>query len=196
MGRFKWKDLNGDKKIDNNDKSIIGDPNPKWVFGFNLATEYKGFDLSIFLQGTQGNKIFNYTRYFTDFFGFNGNRSQRMLYESWTPTRTNAKLPLLNVDDTYSYAPSSYYVEDGSYIRCKSLQIGYKVPASVVNRFKIDNIRVYVQAQNLFTITKYGELDPEIGTRSGGNAPDPYFGIDGGNYPSSRVLSVGVNVSF
>lgn len=196
LGRFKWKDLNGDKKIDNNDKSIIGDPNPKWVFGFNLSVEHKGFDLSMFLQGTQGNKIFNYTRYFTDFFGFNGNRSQRMLYESWTPTRTNAKLPLLNVDDTYSYAPSSYYVEDGSYIRCKSLQIGYRIPASVLSKFKIDNIRLYVQGQNLFTITKYGGLDPELGTRSGGNAPDPYFGIDGGNYPSSRVLSVGVNVSF
>lgn len=196
VGRFKWKDINGDKKIDDNDKGVIGNPNAKFVFGINLNVEYKGVDLTMFLQGTQGNKIFNYTRYFTDFFGFSGNRSERMLYDSWTPTRTNAKLPLLNINDTYSYLPSSYYVEDGSYIRCKVLQLGYKVPVSLLKRVKIENARFYVQAQNLFTITKYGGLDPELGTRSGGNAPDAYSGIDGGNYPNSRVVSIGVNLGF
>ena len=196
VGRFKWKDINGDKKIDDNDKGAIGNPNPKMIFGLNLSVDYKGFDLSMFLQGSQGNKIFNYTRYFTDFFGFNGNRSKRMLYESWTPTRTNAKLPLLNIDDNYSFSPSSYYVEDGSYLRCKVLQIGYKLPASILRKVKIDNARFYVQAQNLFTITNYGGLDPELGTRSGGNAPDPYSGIDGGNYPSSKIMTVGVSLTF
>ncbi len=196
IGRFKWKDINGDKKIDDNDKGAIGDPNPKYTFGLNLAAAYKGFDISMFIQGVQGNKIFNYTRYFTDFFGFNGNRSQRMLYDSWTPTHTNAKLPKLDITDNYSYVPSSYYVEDGSYIRCKSLQLGYKFPADLLKRYKITNLRLYVQAQNLFTITNYGGLDPAMGTRSGGNAPDPYFGIDGGSYPNSRLLSVGLNLGF
>jgi TonB-dependent starch-binding outer membrane protein SusC len=196
VGAFRWKDINGDKKIDDLDKGPIGDPNPKFIFGLNLTAAYKGFDFSMFLTGSQGNKIFNYTRYFTDFFGFNGNRSQRMLYDSWTPTRTNAKLPQLNVNDNSSFAPSTYYVEDGSYLRCKVLQLGYKVPSSVLKRFKIDNLRVYVQGQNLFTITNYGGLDPALGTRSGGNAPDPYFGIDGGNYPVSRILSAGLSLSF
>jgi TonB-linked SusC/RagA family outer membrane protein len=196
IGRFRWKDINGDKKIDDNDKGAIGDPNPNLVFGINLAAAYKGFDLSMFMTGTQGNQIFNYTRYFTDFFGFNGNRSERMLYESWTPSRTNAKLPQLDITDNESFKPSSYYVEDGSYLRCKVLQIGYKVPADVLKRFKIDNLRLYAQAQNLFTITKYGGLDPAIGTRNSGNSPDQYAGIDGGNYPSSRIMTVGLNVIF
>jgi TonB-dependent starch-binding outer membrane protein SusC len=196
VGGFRWKDINGDKKIDDQDKGALGDPNPKLVFGINLTANYKGVDISMFLTGTQGNKIFNYTRYFTDFFGFNGNRSQRMLYESWTPTRTEAKLPQLNVNDDYSYRPSSYYVEDGSYLRCKVLQIGYKVPVDMIKRFKIDNLRFYVQAQNLFTITNYGGLDPALGTRNGGNDPNPYSGIDGGNYPSSRLISAGLSLGF
>lgn len=196
VGRFRWKDINGDKKIDDNDKGVIGDPNPKLVYGINLTVGYKGFDLSMFLQGTQGNQIFNYTRYFTDFFGFSGNRSKRMLYESWTPSRTNAKLPLLDINDNFSQSPSSYYVENGSYLRCKVLQLGYKVPSEILDRYKISNVRLYVQAQNLFTITKYGGLDPALGNRSNGNAPDPYFGVDSGNYPSSKVVSVGLNVSF
>jgi TonB-dependent starch-binding outer membrane protein SusC len=196
VGAFRWKDMNGDKKIDDLDKGAIGNPNPKFIFGLNLTAAYKGFDFSMFLNGSQGNEIFNYTRYFTDFFGFNGNRSQRMLDESWTPTRTNAKLPQLNVNDNSSFAPSTYYVEDGSYLRCRVLQIGYKIPVSTLKRFKIDNLRVYLQGQNLFTITNYGGLDPALGTRSGGNAPDPYFGIDGGNYPSSKVLSAGLTLTF
>jgi TonB-dependent starch-binding outer membrane protein SusC len=196
VGGFRWKDINQDKKIDDKDKGAIGDPNPRLVFGINLTAAYKGFDFSMFLTGTQGNKIFNYTRYFTDFYGYNGNRSQRMLYESWTPTRPNAKLPQLNVSDNESYKPSSYYVEDGSYIRCKALQIGYKVPVNLLRRFNIDNLRFYAQAQNLFTITKYGGLDPSLGTRSGGNDPNPYAGVDGGNYPNSKLISVGLNLGF
>jgi len=196
IGRFKWKDVNGDKKIDDQDKGVIGDPNPDFVFGINLAVNYKNFDLSMFLQGTAGNDIFDYTRYFTDFHGFNGNRSKRMLYDSWTPTRTNAKLPMLDVTDNYSLVPSSYYVVDGSYLRCRVLQLGYKLPATFLHKYKMSNLRLYVQAQNLFTITSYEGLDPALGTRSGGNAPDAYFGIDGGNYPVSRVFTFGLNLAF
>lgn len=195
-GSFRWKDINGDKKIDENDKGVLGDPNAALVFGINLSLEYKGLDFSMFLQGTQGNEIFNYSRYFTDFNGFNGNRSKRMLYESWSPTNPNAKLPMLTIDEKYSFSPSSYYVEDGSYMRCKVLQIGYKLPASILKKVKIDNARFYVQAQNLFTITKYGGLDPELGNRTSGNAPDPYSGIDYGNYPSSKIMTVGVSLTF
>ena len=196
LGAFRWKDINGDKKIDDQDKGVIGDPNPKFIFGLNLSAAYKGFDFSMFFTGSQGNKIFNYTRYFTDFFGFNGNRSNRMLYDSWSPSNTNAKLPLININDKESFKPSDYYVEDGSYLRCKVLQMGYKIPASALKRFKIDNLRVYLQGQNLFTITNYGGLDPALGTRSSGNAPDPYFGIDGGNYPVSRIITAGLTLVF
>jgi hypothetical protein len=196
IGRFKWKDVNGDKKIDDLDKGVIGDPNPDLIFGFNFNVAYKNFDFSMFLNGTLGNEIFNYTRYFTDFFGFSGNRSKRMLYDSWTPTHTDAKLPLLDITDNYSFVPSSYYVEDGSYLRCRVLQIGYNLPASLLSKAKIDHLRIYVQGQNLFTITNYGGLDPAMGTRDGTNATEVFSNVDYGNYPTAKVLMVGLNLSF
>ena len=196
IGRFRWKDVNGDKKIDDLDKGVIGDPNPDVIFGFNFNVAYKNFDFSMFLNGTLGNEIFNYTRYFTDFFGFSGNRSKRMLYDSWTPTHTDAKLPLLDITDNYSFQPSSYYVEDGSYLRCRVLQIGYRLPASLLSKAKIDNARIYIQGQNLFTITNYRGLDYAMGTRDGTNAPEDFSNVDYGNYPTARVLLVGLNLSF
>ncbi len=194
VGRFRWKDINGDKKIDNDDKGIIGKPSPDLVMGFNLGLSYKSFDFSMFLQGTLGNDVFNYVKYFTDFYGFSGNRSNRMLYQSWTPTRTDAILPMLDVTDNYSFAPSTYYVEDGSYLRAKVLQLGYKLPASLLSKAKIDGVRIYLQAQNLFTITDYQGLDPAMGTRN--NATEQWTGIDYGNYPNARVLMFGLNLSF
>ena len=194
VGRFRWKDLNGDKKIDNNDKGIIGDPNPDLVFGLNLGVSYKSFDFTMFLQGTQGNDIFNYTKYFTDFYGFSGNRSNRMLYQSWKPDRTNAILPKLDVNDNYSFQPSTYYIEDGSYIRAKVVQLGYRLPSSLLSRVKIDNARIYIQGQNLFTITNYQGLDPTLGTRN--NATEQWTGLDYGNYPTARVIMLGLNLSF
>jgi len=201
IGRFRWKDVNGDKKIDDNDKGIIGDPNPDLIFGLNLGLSYKSFDFSLFLQGTQGNDIFNYTKYFTDFYGFSGNRSNRMLYESWTPTRTNAILPKLDINDQFSYQPNSYYVEDGSYIRAKVVQLGYRLPASLLSKAKITSARIYIQGQNLFTITNYQGLDPALGSRGSGNdtgraQTEQWTNIDYGNYPVARVLMIGLNLSF
>ena len=193
IGRFKWADLNGDGVIDNNDKSAIGDPNPKLVFGINLGLSYKSFDFTVFLQGTTGNKNFNYTKYFTDFNGFTGTRTKRMLYDSWTPQNPNAKLPQLNNLDGTSFLPSTYYVEDASYLRARTVQLGYKLPTSLLSKVKIDNARIYIQAQNLFTITKYLGPDPAMGTRN--NATEQWTGLDYGNYPAARIFMVGLNVS-
>ena len=194
IGRFRWKDINGDKVIDNNDKGIIGNPNPDLVFGINLGLSFKNFDFTMFLQGSKGNDAFNYVKYFTDFYGFSGNRSNRMLYQSWTPSRTDAILPKLDITDNYSYQPSTYYIEDASYLRAKVVQLGYRLPSSLLSRVKIDNARVYVQGQNLFTITDYQGIDPTMGTRN--NATEQWTGIDYGNYPTARVLMVGLNLSF
>jgi hypothetical protein len=98
-----------------------------------------------------------------------------MLYESWTPTRTNAILPLLDISDNYSFQPSSYYVENASYMRAKVVQLGYRLPAKLLSKAKIDNARIYVQGQNLFTITKYQGLDPALGTRN--NATELWTGL-------------------
>jgi len=194
IGRFRWKDINGDKKIDGDDKSIIGDPNPDLVFGFNFNLAYKGFDFNMFLQGTVGNENFNYVKYFTDFYGFSGNRSTRMLYQSWKPDRTDAILPMLDINDNYSFQPSTYYVEDASYLRAKVIQLGYRLPASILSKFKIENARIYLQGQNLFTITSYQGLDPALGTRN--NATEQWTGIDFGNYPAARTILFGLNLSF
>ncbi len=194
VGRFRWRDINGDKKIDNNDKGIIGDPNPDLIFGFNVNLAYKSFDFSMFFQGTVGNDAFNYTKYFTDFYGFSGNRSNRMLYESWTPTRPDAILPMLDVNDNYSFQPSTSYVEDASYLRAQVVQLGYRLPTRLLSKHKIDNVRIYLQGQNLFTITDYQGLDPAMGTRN--NATELWTGIDYGNYPNARVILFGLNMSF
>lgn len=194
VGRFRWKDINGDKVINDNDKGVIGNPNPDVVLGFNLGISYKSFDFTMFLQGTLGNDAFNYTKYFTDFYGFSGNRSNRMLYQSWKPDRTDAILPILDITDNYSYLPSTYYIEDASYIRARVIQLGYKLPSRIMSKAKIDNARIYLQAQNLFTITSYQGLDPAMGTRN--NATEQWIGIDYGNYPNARVLMIGLNLSF
>lgn len=202
VGRFRWKDINGDKVIDNNDKGIIGNPNPNLVYGVNLGLTYKGFEFTMFVQGSLGNKNFNYTKYFTDFFGFNGNRSNRMLYQSWTPTRTDAILPKLDITDNYSFQPSTYYVESASYLRAKVVQLGYTIPAGLLSRLKIESARVYIQGQNLFTITNYQGLDPTLGSRgSGGRGTEnpqteQWIGLDYGNYPTARVFMIGLNLSF
>ena len=194
VGRFRWKDINGDKKIDNEDKGIIGDPNPDVIFGFSFNLAFKGFDFNMFFQGTVGNEAFNYTKYFTDFYGFSGNRSNRMLYQSWTPTRTDAILPMLDITDNYSFQPSTYYVEDASYLRAKVIQLGYTFKSSILSKANIENARIYIQGQNLFTITSYQGLDPAMGTRN--NATEQWTGIDYGNYPAARVIMFGLNMSF
>lgn len=193
IGKFKWKDLNGDGKIDNNDKSVIGNPNPDLVFGINLGLNYKDFDFTVFLQGTVGNQNFNYTKYFTDFNGFTGHRSKRMLYDSWTPENRNAKLPQLNALDGSSFLPSNYYIENASYLRARTVQLGYRLPKKLLSKARIDNARLYIQGQNLFTITKYSGLDPALGTRN--NATEQWSGVDFGNYPTSRVIMIGLNIS-
>ncbi len=201
-GRFKFADINGDGKIDASDRTFIGDPNPDFTYGVNLSASYKGFDFSMFLYGSHGNDIINYTKYWTDFYpSFQGTKSKDLLYNSWTPQNTNAKLPINETGSNFSnnVYPNSYYLENGSYLRCKSLIIGYTIPAAILKRVGVDKFRVYVQAANLFTITKYSGLDPEIAGPVDGNTGQPSnsnFGIDQANYPNIRTFIAGINLSF
>ena len=148
----------------------------------------------MFLYGSHGNDVFNYVRYWTDFYSsFAGVKSKDLLYNSWSPQNPNAKTPIAEPLSTFSTnaVVNSYYIEDGSYLRCKSLMIGYVIPGKIMNKIGVNSFRVYLQAANLFTITKYTGLDPEL---SGSNTA---FGIDFGNYPNNQKnFNVGVNVSF
>ena len=180
-GHFKFRDINSDKKINDDDRTFIGNPHPKFSYGYNLNLNYKNFDMGIFLQGVSGNKIFNYWRVNSVFPGATGEGSD----DTWSPTNTGAKLPIWNSTTSDDIKPSSFFVEDGSYLRLKSLQFGYTLPATKA----FSKMRFYIQGFNLATFTKYTGIDPEI---SIGNATN--YGVDfGGNYPISRKIVFGIN---
>ena len=180
-GHFKFRDINSDKKINDDDRTFIGNPHPKFSYGYNLNLNYKNFDMGIFLQGVSGNKIFNYWRVNSVFPGATGEGSD----DTWSPTNTGAKLPIWNSTTSDDIKPSSFFVEDGSYLRLKSLQFGYTFHATKA----FSKMRFYIQGFNLATFTKYTGIDPEI---SIGNATN--YGVDfGGNYPISRKIVFGIN---
>lgn len=193
-GRFKYRDINADGKITDADRTHFGNPNPKYTLGLNLSVSYKNWDFSTFMYASVGNDVINYVRYWTDFYpSFQGVKSLDALNKSWLPTRTNTTVPIAENDASFStnQVPNSYYKEDGSYLRCKSMILGYNMPATMSKKWGIEKLRFFVQAANLFTITKYTGLDPEL---SGSNAA---FGIDYGNYPNNqRNFNFGVNVTF
>ncbi len=196
VGRFKFNNVNGDSVIDNNDQTFIGSPIPDFTYGLNVNVAYKNFDLSLFFQGVQGNDIFNYNRFFTDFYGLSYSYGPRML-DSWTPENTDAVLPQLNPNTSaYESQPSSYYLEDGSYFRAKNVQLGYSLPTSLLDRVGINRLRVYVQSQNLFTVTKYSGMDPEVNLAVYGDGADRDIGVDRAIYPIPRSFLVGLQVSF
>ncbi|MEN9570448.1 MAG: hypothetical protein RL172_1679, partial [Bacteroidota bacterium] len=196
-GRFKYADMNGDNKIDANDRTIIGNPNADFTYGINLGLDYKGFDLAAFFYGASGKEAFNYTKWWTDFSGgFPGGRSKRALYESWLPdgSRPNATVPIQETGyNAFSSGGvvNSYYVENASYFRLRNLQIGYTLPIAISSKIKIAKARIYVQGTNLFTVTKYSGLDPEIMTKD-----DRSAGIDSGIYPTVKQFLVGANITF
>ncbi|MDB4889653.1 MAG: TonB-dependent outer membrane protein SusC/RagA [Gemmatimonadetes bacterium] len=197
-GRIKFADTNGDKVINDKDRVIIGNPHPKFTGGLDLGYRRGNWDLNGTFFGSYGNKIFESQKDFYVFQDFFTNVRSDLLANSWTPTNLNAKYPKLDNSDTYSKAISSYYVEDGSYTRLRNLQLGYTLPQSMSRYFS--NTRVYVQGENLFTITGYPGLDPSLPklntTSSLGDNRDQAMGIDSGVYPSSRTISIGFTTSF
>lgn len=195
VGKYKYRDLDGDNVITDNDRTFIGNPHPDFTYGINLNFGYKGFDLSAFFQGVQGNDVLNMVKRWVDFNNQAGNRSLRMLNDSWTPDNPNAVLPILDANDSRSQQPSSYFIEDGSYLRLKNLTLGYTLPTALLNTIGLDHVRVYVQGQNLFTITNYSGIDPEI-TSVGSTPGSTTLGVDQGNYPMARMYQIGLSVGF
>ena len=194
VGRFRYADTNGDNQVTSEDRTFLGDPNPDFTYGLNIELLYKNWDLSMFLYGSQGNDIWNQVKWWTDFYSsFIGAKSNTALYDSWTPTNMNASAPIQETTGSFSIAdvPNSYFVENGSYLRAKQIQIGYSLPIDMLQRVSISKLRVYAQLVNAFTITGYSGIDPEI---AGGGAVNT--GIDEGAYPNQRQLLLGVNVAF
>lgn len=191
-GRMIFADVNGDGTVNDEDRTKIGSPHPDFTYGFNASLAYKGFDAQIFFTGSQGNDVYNYGKVFTDFGLFvNGNRSDRVL-DAWTPSNTNTNVPALSLSyPTEEASSNTYFVEDGSYLKLKNLQIGYTLPSSASDRIGAESVRLYIQGTNLFTITDYEGFDPEVVAYD-----NLSMGIDRRIYPISQVFSLGANIKF
>ena len=197
-GDFIFKDLNGDGVIDAEDRTFIGSPHADLTYGINFSAAYKAFDFTLFFQGSQGNDIYDLSRYYNDFFNLaNYNKHGRIL-NAWTPQNTNTDLARVSLNDlNNNIRPSSYYVQDGSYFRLKTFQIGYSFPENITQKIKASRFRVYFEAYNLFTITNYDGLDPEIGLQSyTSDDRNLDIGVDRGIYPSSQTFTFGMNINF
>ncbi|MEY3009784.1 MAG: hypothetical protein RLZZ314_426 [Bacteroidota bacterium] len=181
-------DQNNDGVIDNKDKVIIGNPHPDFTYGFNASTTWKNWDATLFLQGSYGNDVYN------GMFRYDLASTNRPVsaLERWTgPGTSNDQPRVTHADLNFNNRVSDRFIEDGSYFRIKSLQVGYTLPSAALDRVGIGKFRVYASANNLFTFTDYSGLDPEIGTRG-----TLEIGIDRGFYPSPRIYNVGLNVTF
>lgn len=196
IGRWKYKDVDGNGIINDRDRTYIGNPHPKFEYSLNTRLYYKNFDFSLFIQGTYGNDICfaskggkNGLDFWSDYF----NKSTRIL-DTWTDNNKDAKLPEINVLNPNDEAGkvSTYLIEDGSYLRFKFLELGYTLPSKLLSKGAVESCRVYVNAENFWTITNYNNIDPEVK-----NSNDISIGVDyAESMPLSRVFSIGLSVSF
>ena len=195
-----FADVNGDGVVNASDRVNIGNPQPKFFGGLNFDASYKAWDFNLYFYGVYGNKILNYIESDLETFQKRGsegveNVSVNYFQHHWTPSNPSNRYAraLANDDNTLNSVPSSVWVENGSYVKLKNFTVGYTLPADLSNRLSLTRVRIYLSSQNLFTITKYTGLDPEIGIQ-GGNATQN--GVDNGTYPSSRFFTFGLNVTF
>ena len=187
-GDVRFVDVNGDGELDENDRTMIGSPIPDWTLGINASVEYFNFDLSFLWTGAFGHEVFNGSqrqdlRY--------TNRTTEIL-DRWTGEGTSDEIPRYTwADDNNNYRISDLYIENGSYMRLKNLQLGYTLPKTVLTRISAVTWRFYVSVENLVTITGYSGADPEIGARSSFD-----IGIDRGIYPQARTFRFGTTITF
>ncbi len=188
VGHFKYRDLNGDGKITlDKDRTYIGDPHPKFTGGLNIDLGYANFDLNIFFYGSYGNDMINYVSRWIDYGQFVGGLSKDALFSTWSTTNTGAKLPMLD-GAAHSQEASTAFIEDGSFLRMKNLRLGYTVPQNVLDKVKLKSVRLYLQATNLFTVTKYKGLDPEL------DSSGMTMGVDQGSWPTPRQITFGLTL--
>ncbi|RAJ97471.1 TonB-linked SusC/RagA family outer membrane protein [Larkinella arboricola] len=190
-GDRRYLDLNGDKKIDDNDRAIIGRAQPKFIGGISNTFAYKGFELTAFFQGVYGNDILNANRFELEYLNGTTNQDRDML-NRWTPTNTNTDIPRASTVRPANRI-STRQIEDGSYLRLKNLQLAYNLPNPVLQSLKIQSVRLYVTAQNFLTWTSYSGFDPEV-NRFGQDSRSQ--GFDYASYPAAKTLLFGLNVGF
>ena len=210
IGDYIFEDRDGNGVIDNNDKTFIGNPEPKFTWGFGNTFSYKGFDLSFQFSGSYGNKVMNYGRRFLEITGSTANQLTTVLdyaritkidpngpddFRNYRVTNPGTMMPRLSTESGVNgnFRVSDAYVEDGSYIRLQNVALSYTLPRTWLKSTFLSNVKVYCNVQNLFTITKYDGFDPEVGSLRGTALLN---GVDYSRYPSPRIYTVGLNVQF
>ena len=194
VGRLIFRDIDGNGVVDDADRCIIGDPNPDLALGLNLDLNYKDFTLSAFFSGEFGFDIYNTTRRQLEFMHYGGGSSTNHgvdILDAWSPTNTGSSIPALTmVDNNNETRMSNYFVEDGSYLKLKYLKLGYQLPKTIAEKIYASSISAFCQVENIFTITGYKGLDPEV--MLGGYGAR----VDSGLYPRARTFTLGVNLTF
>ena len=192
-GDIKYKDVNNNGIFDTGDRQVIGSGQPDFIFGFTNNLAWKRFDLNIFFQGSVGNEIYNATR--IDLEGMFDSKNQSIdVLRRWTPTNTITDIPrAVGGGNVNNVRNSTRFIEDGTYVRLKSLTLSYRLIENAPETKAIRNLRLYVTGQNLLTFTSYTGYDPEVNAY-GNSATE--LGIDYGTYPQARTVIFGVNVDF
>ncbi len=186
-GDIRFKDLNSDGVINDEDRTYLGNPTPAWTFSMNNSLSWKNFDLEVYLQGVAGNEIYNSNRASLEAMSVAQNQMTTVL-ERWRGEGTSYSVPRAVFGDPNKNARTSdRFIEDGSYIRLKNITLGYTLPEKITKKALMSSVRFYVSGQNLVTLTKYTGLDPEISSG---------IGDDNNVYPVSRNITFGLNVSF
>lgn len=194
LGDVVFVDVTGEGGLTSADKTFIGNPIPDFIYGINLGASFKGFDINVQMGGTYGNDIFNAMRYFTYDLASMTNKDKAVL-NYWTPQNTNTNIPrLAKVDSNDNMRISDRYIEDGSYLRLRNVQIGYTLPVSLTQKLYMSKVRIYLTGQNLLTFTKYSGADPEIGQIDEDNTLSR--GVDIGTYPQARTITGGISITF
>jgi TonB-linked SusC/RagA family outer membrane protein len=190
-GDMRFKDINGDGRINADDRAAIGNPEADFTFGINLNFEYKNFDLSMLFTGSYGNDVLNAVKPYAGTGSERYNSFAGLLDKAWDGEGSSNSQPrLAAIDDNNNFIYSDFYIEDGSHLRLKSMQLGYNLPKTWINRVHLSHARLFIGGENVFTLTKFDGLDVDLG----GSALER--GIDWGQYPLPRIFMVGANISF
>ncbi|MFV5689642.1 SusC/RagA family TonB-linked outer membrane protein [Flavobacterium sp. ZT3R25] len=191
LGKIRYRDVNLDGKIDQFDRTIIGNPHPDFIYGINLFSSYKGFDMTLFFDGKQGNDLYNAQRAIGDFDFFSFNHNTNTL-DAWTPSKANSNIPALStLNSNNELQPSSYYVENGSYIRLKTITLGYNFDKALSKRLGMNKLRFYLVGQNLLSLTSFTGFDYEVSGLSAGG-----IGVAGYGIPHTKSMTFGINANF
>ncbi|UII32294.1 TonB-dependent receptor [Fulvivirga ulvae] len=198
FGDIKYKDLNGNGIIDDKDVEVIGDPNPDFTLGLTNTVSYKGIDLTVFVYGSFGGDIFNYTRRQTEAMNSLYSNQATSVLDRYTADNTDTDMPRYNQWHDNNRRISDRYIEDGTYVRLQNVQLGYNFPKALISKAKISALKLYVSGQNLVTFTDYSGYDPELGKISdqATSSRGILLNVDNGRYPVPRSYTVGLNIEF